>query len=135
MSRILSLDETAGSLTCEAGCVLETLQQHVAARGFTMPLDLGAKGSCQIGGNLSTNAGGLRFLRYGSLRGSVLGLEAVLADGTLLDDLSPLRKDNTGYDMRQLFIGSEGTLVRSRRGDAAADARAGRRGERLWPPG
>ena len=157
MNRILSLDETAGSLTCEAGCVLETLQQHVGARGFAMPIDLGAKvrtrcvctrrvhavcargvcmrcacsvctdcawsvpprltslvlgsqGSCQIGGNLSTNAGGLRFLRYGSLRGSLLGLEAVLADGTVLDNLSPLRKDNTGYDLGQLFIGSEGTL-------------------------
>jgi D-2-hydroxyglutarate dehydrogenase len=73
-------------------------------------LVLGSQGSCQIGGNLSTNAGGLRFLRYGSLRGSLLGLEAVLADGTVLDNLSPLRKDNTGYDLGQLFIGSEGTL-------------------------
>ena len=74
------------------------------------PLVFGSQGSCQIGGNLSTNAGGLRFLRYGSLRGSLLGLEAVLADGTVLDNLSPLRKDNTGYDLGQLFIGSEGTL-------------------------
>merc|ERR1719221_741905 len=75
-----------------------------------MPLDLGAKGSCQIGGNVATNAGGLRFLRYGSLHGSVLGLEVVLADGTVLDNLTALRKDNTGYDLKQLFIGSEGTL-------------------------
>ena len=75
-----------------------------------MPLDLGAKGSCQIGGNVSTNAGGLRFLRYGSLHGTVLGLEVVLADGTVLDGLTSLRKDNTGYDLKQLFIGSEGTL-------------------------
>ncbi|CAL1696050.1 unnamed protein product [Somion occarium] len=75
-----------------------------------MPLDLGAKGSCQIGGNVSTNAGGLRLLRYGSLHGSVLGLEVVLPDGTILDQLSTLRKDNTGYDLKQLFIGAEGTL-------------------------
>ncbi|XP_062849875.1 D-2-hydroxyglutarate dehydrogenase, mitochondrial isoform X2 [Trichomycterus rosablanca] len=75
-----------------------------------MPLDLGAKGSCHIGGNVSTNAGGLRLLRYGSLRGTVLGLEVVLADGRVLDCLAKLRKDNTGYDLKQLFIGSEGTL-------------------------
>lgn len=75
-----------------------------------MPLDLGAKGSCQIGGNISTNAGGLRLLRYGSLHGSVLGLEVVLADGTVLDMLSVNRKDNTGYDLKNLFIGAEGTL-------------------------
>ncbi|KAJ3737063.1 FAD linked oxidase [Lentinula guzmanii] len=75
-----------------------------------MPLDLGAKGSCQIGGNVSTNAGGLRLLRYGSLHGSVLGLEVVLPDGTILDQLTTLRKDNTGYDLKQLFIGAEGTL-------------------------
>ena len=104
MNRVLSLDATAGSLVCEAGCVLEALQAHVAARGHTMPLDLGAKGSCQIGGNIATNAGGLRVLRYGSLHGSVLGLEAVLADGTVLDALTALRKDNTGYDLKQLFL-------------------------------
>ncbi|BAH93813.1 Os07g0187200, partial [Oryza sativa Japonica Group] len=72
---------------------------------FIMPLDLGAKGSCHIGGNISTNAGGLRFIRYGSLHGSVLGLEVVLADGTVLDMLTTLRKDNTGYDLKHLFIG------------------------------
>ncbi|XP_074172769.1 D-2-hydroxyglutarate dehydrogenase, mitochondrial isoform X3 [Rhinolophus sinicus] len=75
-----------------------------------MPLDLGAKGSCHIGGNLATNAGGLRFLRYGSLHGTVLGMEVVLANGTILSGLTSLRKDNTGYDLKQLFIGSEGTL-------------------------
>ena len=110
MNRVLAMDEHAGNLVCEAGCVLETLQEYVWKRGYTMPLDLGAKGSCQIGGNIATNAGGLRFLRYGSLHGSVLGLEAVLADGTVLDNLTALRKDNTGYDLKQLFIGSEGTL-------------------------
>ncbi|KAH0462858.1 hypothetical protein IEQ34_010433 [Dendrobium chrysotoxum] len=75
-----------------------------------MPLDLGAKGSCQIGGNISTNAGGLHFIRYGSLHGNILGLEVILADGTILDMLTTLRKDNTGYDLKHLFIGSEGTL-------------------------
>lgn len=75
-----------------------------------MPLDLGAKGSCHIGGNIATNAGGLRLLRYGSLHGTVLGLEVVLPDGTILDNMSTLRKDNTGYDLKQLFIGSEGTI-------------------------
>ena len=110
MNRVISLDEHAGNLVCEAGCVLETLQEHAWARGYTMPLDLGAKGSCQIGGNIATNAGGLRYLRYGSLHGTVLGLEVVLADGTVLDSLTALRKDNTGYDLKQLFIGAEGTL-------------------------
>jgi len=75
-----------------------------------VPLDLGAKGTCTIGGNAATNAGGLRYLRYGSLRGNILGIEAVLADGTVVDSLSALRKDNTGYGLPQLFIGSEGTL-------------------------
>ena len=75
-----------------------------------MPLDLGAKGTCQIGGNVSTNAGGVRLLRYGSLHGTVLGLEAVLADGTVVNTLSGCRKDNTGYDLKQMFIGAEGSL-------------------------
>lgn len=97
-------------LVAQAGCVLQALDEHVSARGYIMPLDLGAKGSCQVGGNVSTNAGGLRLLRYGSLHGSVLGLEAVLPDGTVLDLLRTLRKDNTGYDLKQLFIGAEGTL-------------------------
>ncbi|XP_017899962.1 PREDICTED: LOW QUALITY PROTEIN: D-2-hydroxyglutarate dehydrogenase, mitochondrial [Capra hircus] len=93
----------AGLVAPGRGCTWEE-------RGFIMPLDLGAKGSCHIGGNVATNAGGLRFLRYGSLRGTVLGLEVVLADGTVLNCLTSLRKDNTGYDLKQLFIGSEGTL-------------------------
>lgn len=94
----------------QAGCILETLDNYLAQRGFAMPLDLGAKGSCQIGGNISTNAGGLRLLRYGSLHGSVLGLEVVLANGTILDLLSANRKDNTGYGLKHLFVGAEGTL-------------------------
>ena len=107
MNKILAFDPVAGTVTCQAGCVLQTLDEHVAERGHTVPLDLGAKGSCHVGGNVATNAGGLRLLRYGSLHGSVLGLEAVLADGTVLDMLSTLRKDTTGYDLKQIFIGSE----------------------------
>jgi len=110
MNQIISFDEVSGILVCEAGCVLENLDNYLAERGFMMPLDLGAKGSCHIGGNASTNAGGLRYIRYGSLHGNILGLEAVLADGTVLDCLNTLRKDNTGYDLKQLFIGGEGTL-------------------------
>ncbi|XP_058521230.1 D-2-hydroxyglutarate dehydrogenase, mitochondrial isoform X2 [Ochotona princeps] len=110
MNQVLSFHSVSGILECQAGCILEELSQYVEARDFIMPLDLGAKGSCHIGGNVATNAGGLRFLRYGSLRGTVLGLEVVLADGTILNCLTSLRKDNTGYDLKQLFIGSEGTL-------------------------
>ncbi|KAI9986899.1 hypothetical protein PInf_025868 [Phytophthora infestans] len=107
MNNVISFDEVSGILVCEAGCILENLDNHVAKHGYMMPLDLGAKGTCQIGGNVATNAGGLRLLRYGSLHGTVLGIEAVLADGTVIDCLSTMRKDNTGYDLKQLFIGSE----------------------------
>ncbi|NXN31885.1 D2HDH protein, partial [Nycticryphes semicollaris] len=110
MNRVISFDKVSGILVCQAGCVLEKLNEYLEEQGFVMPLDLGAKGSCHIGGNVATNAGGLRLLRYGSLRGTVLGLEVVLADGSALDCLTSLRKDNTGYDLKQLFIGSEGTL-------------------------
>ncbi|KAF9911679.1 hypothetical protein EC991_002797 [Linnemannia zychae] len=110
MNTIRSFDNVSGALVCDAGCILEVLDKYLEERGYLMPLDLGAKGSCHIGGNVSTNAGGLRLLRYGSLHGTVLGLEVVLPDGTVLDNLSTLRKDNTGYDLKQLFIGSEGTL-------------------------
>ncbi|KAK7904781.1 hypothetical protein WMY93_017388 [Mugilogobius chulae] len=110
MNNVLGFDTVSGILTCQAGCVLENLSLYLEEKDYIMPLDLGAKGSCHIGGNVATNAGGLRLLRYGSLRGTVLGLEVVLADGRVLDCLSTLRKDNTGYDLKQLFIGSEGTL-------------------------
>ncbi|KAM3870845.1 D-2-hydroxyglutarate dehydrogenase, mitochondrial [Diretmus argenteus] len=110
MNNILTFNSVSGILTCQAGCVLENLSHYLEERDYIMPLDLGAKGSCHIGGNVATNAGGLRLLRYGSLRGTVLGLEVVLADGKVLDCLTALRKDNTGYDLKQLFIGSEGTL-------------------------
>ncbi|KAJ3031185.1 UNVERIFIED_CONTAM: hypothetical protein HDU68_006056 [Siphonaria sp. JEL0065] len=110
MNAIQSFDETAGILTCQAGCILEVLDLWLAEKGYVMPLDLGAKGTCQIGGNVATNAGGLRLLRYGSLHGTVLSMEIVKADGTVLKLGQPLRKDNTGYDLKHLFIGSEGTL-------------------------
>ncbi|GAB5371095.1 hypothetical protein AAMO2058_001550200 [Amorphochlora amoebiformis] len=110
MNKIESFDPLLGVIVCEAGCILQNLDEFLREKGFLMPLDLGAKGSCQIGGNVSTNAGGIRYVRYGSLRGNILGLEAVLPDGTVLDSLTSLRKDNTGYDIKQLMIGSEGTL-------------------------
>jgi FAD/FMN-containing dehydrogenase len=103
-------DENSGVLITDPGCVLQTLDTHVRQFGHIMPLDLGAKGSCLIGGNVATNAGGIRVVRYGSLRSAVLGLEIVLADGSLLDCLTSLRKDNTGVDLKQPFIGSEGIL-------------------------
>lgn len=110
MTKVESVDSVSGVVVCEAGIVLQQLDDAVREHDLIVPLDLGAKGSCQIGGNISTNAGGLRLLRYGSLHGSVLGVEAVLADGTVIDCVSKMRKDNTGYDLKQLFIGSEGTL-------------------------
>ncbi|KAI9744288.1 MAG: hypothetical protein M1818_002440 [Claussenomyces sp. TS43310] len=110
MNKIRYFDDVSGILVVDAGCVLEVADQYLAERGYIFPLDLGAKGSCQIGGNVATNAGGLRLLRYGSLHGNVLGIEAVLPDGTIINDLSKLRKNNTGYDLKQLFIGSEGTI-------------------------
>jgi FAD/FMN-containing dehydrogenase len=110
MNQIRSFDEVSGTLVADAGAILEVVDGYLADKGHIFPLDLGAKGSCQIGGNVATNAGGLRLLRYGSLHGNVLGIEAVLPDGTIVDDLSKLRKNNTGYDLKQLFIGAEGTI-------------------------
>ncbi|KXN89882.1 D-lactate dehydrogenase [cytochrome] 2, mitochondrial [Leucoagaricus sp. SymC.cos] len=110
MNKVREFDPVSGILVADAGCILQALTDYVAPHSHIMPIDLGAKGSCQIGGNVSTNAGGLRLLRYGSLHGTVLGLEVVLPDGTILDQLGTLRKDNTGYDIKQLFIGAEGTL-------------------------
>ncbi|KOC68161.1 D-2-hydroxyglutarate dehydrogenase, mitochondrial [Habropoda laboriosa] len=110
MNKIIETNELAGVLTCEAGCVLEELENHLATVDLMMPIDLGAKGSCLIGGCVSTNAGGLRLLRYGNLHGNVLGLEAVKANGDVVDCLNALKKNNTGYHLKHLFIGSEGTL-------------------------
>ncbi|EJU01982.1 hypothetical protein DACRYDRAFT_15938 [Dacryopinax primogenitus] len=110
MNRIRSFNPSSGVLTADAGCVLQSLATFLASEGYTMPLDLGAKGSCQIGGNISTNAGGLRMVRYGSLHANVLGLEVVMPDGRVLNGLRGLRKDNTGYHLQHLFVGAEGTL-------------------------
>lgn len=110
LNAIRCIEPNDFSITVEAGCVLSTLQAAALAVDRYFPLSLGAEGSCQIGGNLSTNAGGLNVIRYGTARQQVLGLEVVLADGTIWDGLRSLRKDTAGYDVKQLFLGSEGTL-------------------------
>ena len=110
MNRVLDVDAGNFSMTVQAGCLLATAQEAARAEGRCFPLSLGAEGSCQIGGNIATNAGGINVVRYGTARALVLGLEVVLANGTVLDNLRSLRKDTAGYDLKQLFIGSEGTL-------------------------
>ena len=110
MNRIRALEPLNDSMIAEAGCVLATLQGAAASRNRLLPMSLGSEGSCTLGGIISTNAGGTTVLRYGMMRDLVLGLEVVLPDGRVLDQLHPLRKDNTGYDVKQLFIGAEGTL-------------------------
>ncbi|HVW87217.1 MAG TPA: FAD-binding oxidoreductase [Bryobacteraceae bacterium] len=110
MNQIEELDEAGLTMTVQAGVVLQAIQQRAEAAGLFFPLDLGARGSAMIGGLISTNAGGNRVIRYGMTRNLVLGLEAVLADGTVVSSLYPIIKNNSGYDLKQLFIGSEGTL-------------------------
>jgi FAD/FMN-containing dehydrogenase len=110
MNRVRHIDEANLTLTAEAGCVLQAVQQAAAARGFLFPLSLAAQGSCTLGGNLATNAGGTAVLRWGNARELCLGLEVVTPQGDVWAGLSGLRKDNTGYDLRHLYIGSEGTL-------------------------
>jgi FAD/FMN-containing dehydrogenase len=110
LDRIREVDTASNTMTCEAGVVLQVAQQKAAEVDRLFPLSLGAEGSCTIGGNLSTNAGGTAALAYGVAREMALGLEVVLADGRVLNGLSKLKKDNTGYDLRNLFIGAEGTL-------------------------
>ncbi|MGN7292497.1 FAD-binding oxidoreductase [Rhizobium sp. SAFR-030] len=110
MNKIRNIDSDDFSAVVEAGCILTELKDAVAAKGMFFPLALGAQGSCRIGGNVSTNAGGINVLRYGMTRELVLGLEVVLPDGSVFDGLSTLRKDNRGLDLKQLFIGAEGTL-------------------------
>lgn len=110
MNRIRDVDPANYTITAEAGCILTAIQQSAEEVERLFPLSLGAEGSCQIGGNLSTNAGGVAVLRYGNTRDLVLGLEVVLPDGKIWDGLRRLRKDNTGYDLKQLFVGAEGTL-------------------------
>jgi FAD/FMN-containing dehydrogenase len=110
MDRVRSIDPEDFSMVAEAGCVLATLQQEARAVDRYFPLSLSAEGSCQIGGNLATNAGGINVIRYGTARQQVLGLEVVLADGSIIEGLRSLHKDTAGYDLKQLFVGSEGTL-------------------------
>ncbi|MCC2612273.1 FAD-binding oxidoreductase [Neorhizobium petrolearium] len=110
MNRIRKIDADDFSAVVEAGCILWEMKEAIAEKGMFFPLALGAQGSCRIGGNVSTNAGGINVLRYGMTRELVLGLEVVLPDGSIFDGLSTLRKDNRGVDLKQLFIGAEGTL-------------------------
>jgi FAD/FMN-containing dehydrogenase len=110
LNRIRQVDAAGYALTLDAGCTLLQAQEAAAGVERLLPLSLGSEGSCQVGGNLSTNAGGTSVLRYGMMRDLVLGLEVVLPDGRVLDQLRSLRKDNTGYDVKQLFVGAEGTL-------------------------
>ena len=110
MNRVRAVDAANLAMTVDAGCVLQAVQEEAAAQGLLFALSLAAEGSCTIGGNLATNAGGTQVLRYGNARELCLGLEVVTAAGTVWDGLTALRKDNTGYDLRDLFIGSEGTL-------------------------
>ncbi|NQD91702.1 FAD-binding oxidoreductase [Pseudomonas sp. CrR25] len=110
LNRIREVDVANETITVEAGVILQQLQEAAAEVGRLFPLSLGAEGSCTVGGNLATNAGGTAVLRYGNMRELTLGLEVVLPDGRIWDGLRALRKDNTGYDLKQLFVGSEGTL-------------------------
>jgi FAD/FMN-containing dehydrogenase len=110
LDRIEAIDPVNRTMTVQAGVPLQRVQEAAAEHDLLFPLDLGARGSATIGGNVSTNAGGNRVIRYGMMRDNVLGLEAVLADGTLVSAMHPMLKNNTGYDLKQLFIGSEGTL-------------------------
>ena len=110
LNHIRAIDADNNTMMVEAGCILADIQAAAEDAGRLFPLSLGAEGTCQIGGNLSTNAGGVQVLRYGNTRNLVLGLEAVLPDGRIWDGLRALRKDNTGYDLKHLFIGAEGTL-------------------------
>jgi FAD/FMN-containing dehydrogenase len=110
MNRIEDIDAAGATMTVEAGCVLQTVCEAADAKGLFFPLDLGARGSATIGGNIATNAGGNRVIRYGMMRELILGLEAVLADGTVMSSMNHLIKNNAGYDPKQIFVGSEGTL-------------------------
>ncbi len=110
LNRVIELDADNQSLIVESGCILARIQETASENGLYFPLSLGAEGSSQIGGNISTNAGGTNVLKYGMTRGLVMGLEVVLPDGSIYSELKGLRKDNTGYDLKQFFIGAEGTL-------------------------
>ena len=110
MNKIVEIDENGKTITCESGAIIEDIINTVKDKDLLLPLNFGARGSAQIGGAVSTNAGGLRVFKYGMTRDLVMGIEAVLPDGTVISSLKKLMKDNSGYDLKQLFIGSEGTL-------------------------
>ena len=110
MNSIEEIDPVGRTLTCQSGVTLQNIQEKAESENMIFPLDLGARGSCSIGGNISTNAGGNRVIRYGMTRDSVLGIEAVTSDGTILSSMNRMIKNNAGYDLKQLFIGTEGTL-------------------------
>ena len=110
MNKIEKFDQNTSVISCEAGCILEQVNNYLGEYGYEIPLDLGAKGSCQIGGNIATHAGGIHFIKYGPFRGNILGLEVALPNGDIMNLESDIRKDNTGFDLKQAFIGSEGTL-------------------------
>lgn len=110
LNKVIELNVANNSITLEAGCTLHQAQQAALNQGLYFPLSIGAEGSCQIGGNIATNAGGVHVIKYGMMRDLVLGLEVVLADGSVINQLNGLRKNNTNFDLKQLFIGSEGTL-------------------------
>jgi FAD/FMN-containing dehydrogenase len=110
LNEILELDKASMTMTVQAGCILENVQNAAEEVGLYFPVNYGARGSAQIGGAIATNAGGLRVIRHGMMRDQILGLETVLADGTVLTSLKKIVKDNSGYDLKQLFVGSEGTL-------------------------
>ena len=110
MNAIEEIDIASRTMTVQAGVSLQVVQEAAEAEGLLFPLDIGARGSATIGGNVATNAGGNRVIRFGMMRDQILGMEVVLADGTVLSSMNKIIKNNTGYDLKQLFIGSEGTL-------------------------
>ena len=110
MNAVMDVDPIGRTITCQSGVTLQAIQEKAESENMFFPLDLGARGSCSIGGNISTNAGGNRVIRYGMTRDSVLGIEAVTSDGTILSSMNKMIKNNAGYDLKQLFIGTEGTL-------------------------
>ncbi len=110
LNKIREIDTISNTVTVESGCVLQNINDRLDIHNLQMPISLGSKGSCQIGGNIATNAGGLNVIKFGSIRSNVLGIEAILPNGEFYDDLKTIKKNNTGLDLKQLFIGSEGTL-------------------------
>ena len=110
LNKIREIDTISNTVTVESGCILENINDKLDIHNLQMPISLGSKGSCQIGGNIATNAGGLNYIKFGSIRSNILGIEAILPNGEFYNDLKTVKKNNTGLDLKQLFIGSEGTL-------------------------